>query len=280
MPQRGLRPSTSRLKGDSPLQFIVQGYPAYAYTGGRPFDPALPAIVFVHGAAFDHSVWQWQSRYFAHHGFTVLAVDLPGHGRSPGPIRDSIASFADWIGALIEVATLPHCVLVGHSMGSLVALEATIRNPSRIAKLALVGAAAPMVVGEAFLAAAHDNSPVGYDMEVVWGHSRNAQLAQSPIPGASLMGASRGLNGRARDGVLHADLKACNTYVPSMDAIRALRLPTLIVGGSRDQMTPMKAGKALAAEIPGARFELLDAGHSMMSEAPRELLTALRGFLR
>ena len=72
------------------MNFIVQGYPAYAYTGGRPFDPALPALVFVHGAALDHSVWHYPARYLAHHGFGVLAVDLPGHGRSPGALRTSI----------------------------------------------------------------------------------------------------------------------------------------------------------------------------------------------
>ena len=61
------------------MRFIVEGYPAYAYTGGKPHDPQRPTAVFVHGAAFDHSVWQWQSRYFANHGLSVLAVDLPAH---------------------------------------------------------------------------------------------------------------------------------------------------------------------------------------------------------
>src|SRR5687767_13210570 len=117
------------------MQLIVQGYPAYAYTGGREFDPARPAIVFVHGAAFDHSVWQWQSRYFAHHGFSVLAPDLPAHGRSPGPMRESIGSFADWVAALIESATLERAAVVGHSMGSLVALETALRHPKRVSKL-------------------------------------------------------------------------------------------------------------------------------------------------
>ena len=93
------------------------------------------------------------------------------------------------------------------------------------------------------------------------------------------MGASRQLNGRARDGVLHADLAACHAYQPAIEKIRALSVPTLVLGGRRDQMTPIKAGRALAAEIPGARFEELDSGHSMMSEAPRETLAALRRFL-
>lgn len=261
------------------MQFIVQGYPAYAYTGGRAFDPALPGIVFIHGAAFDHSVWQWQARHLAHHGFAVLAVDLPGHGRSPGPVRESIGALADWIGDFIEAATLERAALVGHSMGSLVVLETAIRRARRVSRLAMIGASVPMAVGEAFLAAARDDSPAAFDMETVWGHARGAMLATSPVPGISLMGAARALNDRAHPGVLPADLEACRAYAPAPESIRALGMPTLVLGGKRDQMTPWKAGKALAAEIPGARFELLDAGHSMMNEAPRDTLRHLKEFL-
>jgi pimeloyl-ACP methyl ester carboxylesterase len=262
------------------MQFIVQGYPAYAYTGSRDFDPKLPTIVFVHGAAFDHSVWQWQSRYFAHHGFNALAVDLPGHGRSPGLVRASIGELSSWLVALLDAGALEKAALVGHSMGSLVTLEAALTAPQRVSKLALVGASAPMPVGEAFLTAARDDPPTAFDMEAVWGHVRNVQLSQSAVPGMTLLGASRSLNDRSRTGALHADLAACNAYRPSMDAVRAMKVPTIILAGKRDQMTQFKAGKALAAEIPGARFVAIDAGHSMMSEAPRETLAALRDFLR
>ena len=262
-------------------RFIVQGYPAYAYTGGRPFDPRAPrgAVVMVHGAAFDHSVWQWQSRYLAHHGFAVLAPDLPAHGRSPGAVRDSVGALADWVVALLDAAGLARAAVVGHSMGSLVALEAARAFPQRVSRLALIGASVPMPVGEAFLAAAADDAPAAFDMEVVWGHARGAVLAQSPVPGTALLGTSRAVNGRARPGVLHADLRACQSYQPPMESIRALAVPTLVLAGRRDQMTPFKAGRALASEIPGARFVALDAGHSMMSEAPRETLAALRDFL-
>jgi pimeloyl-ACP methyl ester carboxylesterase len=256
-------------------QFIVMGYPAYAYTGGRPFDPSMPAIVFIHGAAFDHSVWQWQSRYFAHHGFSVLAVDLPAHGRSPGIARTSIEAMADWIHALIEAAGLSKAALVGHSMGGLVALDTARRFPARVSKLAIVGAAMPMAVGPAFLAAAQDDAPEGLDMEAVWGHARSAVLATSAVPGTYLLGSSRRLNGRARNGVLHTDLAACNAYRAEL---AALSIPTLVVAGRKDQMTPFKAGRAVAEGL-GAKLVTLDAGHSMMSEAPRELLVALRDFL-
>jgi pimeloyl-ACP methyl ester carboxylesterase len=261
------------------MQFIVEGYPAYAYTGGREFDPRLPALLFIHGAALDHSVWQWQSRYFAHHGFSVLAVDLPGHGRSPGAARASIEEYGAWVDGLADAAGLAAVNVVGASMGSLIALELALKRPARVAKLALIGTAMPMAVGEAFLAAARENSDSAFEMETVWGHRRLSQLQQSPVPGIALTGASLRLNARAKPGVQHADLRACNTYQPAMESIRALRVPTLVLGGRRDQMTQFKAGKALAAEIPGAKFVALDAGHSMMSEAPRETLAELRSFL-
>src|SRR6185437_2264502 len=94
------------------MQFIVEGYPAYAYTGGRPFAASERAVVFVHGAAFDHSVWQWQSRYFAWHGLPVLALDLPAHGRSPGAIRTSVESLARWLLAFLDAAGLARATLL------------------------------------------------------------------------------------------------------------------------------------------------------------------------
>jgi pimeloyl-ACP methyl ester carboxylesterase len=261
------------------MQFIVEGYPAFAYTGARPFDPSLPGVILVHGAALDHSVWQWQARSLAHHGWSVLAVDLPGHGRSPGPVRKSIEALADWVASLIEVATFARAAVVGHSMGSLVALDTALRYPSSVSKLALIGIAAPMPVGEEFLAAARDDSPAAFDMETTWGHARGALLAQSPVPGLSIVGASRQLNARAACGVQYADLAACNAYRPSAEALRALSVPTLVVAGKRDQMTAFNAGRELAAQIPNAQLAALDAGHSMMNEAPRETLVLLRRFL-
>ncbi|HUQ27590.1 MAG TPA: alpha/beta hydrolase [Usitatibacter sp.] len=261
------------------MNLIAQGYPAYAYTGGKPFDASLPAIVFIHGAAFDHSVWQWQSRYFAHHGHSVLAVDLPGHGRSPGTPRATIEEYAEWVAALLDSAALPQAALVGHSMGSLIALETAMRHGPRVSKLALVGTAAPMPVSDAFIAAAREEPPIGLEMEAVWGHARLSQLGTSAVPGASLLGASRRLNARSKPGALHAALNACNAYRVDPRKMASLRMPVLVVAGRRDQMTQFKSGKTLAESIPGARFAALDAGHSMMSEAARELLAELRGFL-
>jgi pimeloyl-ACP methyl ester carboxylesterase len=183
---------------------------------------------------------------------------------------------ADWVAAFIEAACVERAHVVGHSMGSLVALETAIRHPARVASLALLGASAPMPVGEAFLAAAKDDSPAAFDMQTAWGHARHVALATSAIPGLALAGAGRQLVARSGAGVQYADLAACHAWAPSPEAIRALAVPTLVVAGQRDQMTPRKAGQALAREIPGARFVALDTGHAMMSEAPREVLAALR----
>jgi pimeloyl-ACP methyl ester carboxylesterase len=261
------------------MNVLVQRFPAYAYTGGRPFDPGLPAIVFLHGAAIDHSVWHYPARYLAHHGYGVLAVDLPAHGRSAGNPCTSVGELADWVAAFVASAGLAKAHVVGHSLGALVALETALRRPALVEKLVLAGPSVPMPVGEAFLAAARDDSPAAFDMQATWGHARGAALAASAIPGLSLVAASRQLVARSRPGVQYADLAACHAYAPAREALRQLAVPTLVIAGRRDAMTPLKAGRALAQEIPGARFVALDTGHAMTLEAPRAFVDALLAHL-
>src|SRR5512134_4136239 len=126
----------------------------YAYTGARALAPEQPAVVFVHGAANDHSVWLLQSRYFAHHGRGVLALDLPGHGRSGGAALVSVDAIADWIVDVLDAAGLERAALVGHSLGALAVLDCAARHPARVEKIALLGPAVPMEVSDALLAAA------------------------------------------------------------------------------------------------------------------------------
>ena len=103
------------------MDITVDGKPAFAATGGQAFEEGRPAIVFIHGGGMDHSVWALQTRYFAYHGRNVLAVDLPGHGRTPGPALTTIAAMADWVMALLDALGIEDAALAGHSMGSLVA---------------------------------------------------------------------------------------------------------------------------------------------------------------
>src|SRR5215813_4074345 len=126
------------------MQLSVNGSDIFVATGGKPFDPSLPAVVMLHGAGFDHSTWALHSRWFAHHGYSVLAPDLPGHGRSSGKPLPTIADMADWTAALLDAAKAPKAKLVGHSMGSLIALETAARHPTKVSGLSLIGTAAAM----------------------------------------------------------------------------------------------------------------------------------------
>src|SRR3954447_25233925 len=136
------------------MQLSVNGTEAFAATGGREFDRSQPTIVLLHGAGFDHTAWALHSRWFAHHGYGVLAPDMPGHGRSSGAALRTIGEMADWTAALLEAAGVATATLVGHSMGSLVALETAARHPKKASALGLLGTAASMSVGPDLLKAA------------------------------------------------------------------------------------------------------------------------------
>lgn len=262
------------------MELHVAGSPVFTYTGGKAFDASRPAIVFVHGAAHDHSVWALQSRWFGRHGYALLAVDLPGHGRSGGEPLASIGELADWIIALLDAAGLQQATLIGHSMGSLACLEAAARYPTRVAALALVGCAVPMVVSDALLAAARDTPDQAYRMINQWSHAPDSLLGKHPVPGMWMPGASLALMERSRPGALYRDLLNCNDYQGGMEAAANVRCPTRLILGSRDLMTPLKVGKELANAITGSRTAVIDgAGHAMMSEAPDAVLDALRGLV-
>jgi pimeloyl-ACP methyl ester carboxylesterase len=255
---------------------IVDNRKVYAYTANHPFDAAKPAVAFIHGAAHDHSVWALQSRYFAYHGWNALAVDLPGHGKSEGKAFDRIGDIADWVTRVLDAAGAETASLVGHSMGSLVALESAARHPARVAKLALVGSAVPMPVSEPLFNASKANDHVAYEMINVFSHSNAAQIGGNRVPGIWMTGSAMRLMERSRSGVLHADFSACNAYDSGLDAAAQVKCPALLILGKRDQMAPMKAAQALAARIPNVRTVALEsAGHALMSEQPDAVLDAL-----
>ncbi|WP_159008305.1 alpha/beta hydrolase [Bradyrhizobium sp. S69] len=256
----------------------VNGTEIFAATGGREFDPSLPAIVLLHGAGFDHTTWALHTRWFAHHGFAVLAPDLPGHGRSAGDPLSTIADMADWTAALIAAAGATSARLVGHSMGSLIALETAARHPSKVSGLSLIGTAATMTVGPDLLRAAEANDQAAIDMVSIWGLGFQAELGGSLAPGLWMHSGAQRVLEQCRPGVLYNDLAACNAYQGALAAATTITVPATLILGERDMMTPAKAGKALAAAIPHAKTIVLPgAGHMMMVERPDELLAALQG---
>ncbi|MQY50793.1 alpha/beta hydrolase [Rhodocyclus tenuis] len=268
------------------MNLLIANQTAYAYTGGvaavaTDADSARPAVVFIHGAGQDHSGWTLQSRWFAHHGFRVLVPDLPGHGRSAGTPLASIEEAADWIVALLDAANIQRAALVGHSMGSLIALDVAARAaPSRVSHLALLGCSVPMPVADGLLAAARDDEATAWQMINDWSHSPRGLLGGNTVPGVWLLGSNRQLMARQRPGVLLAGLDACRRYAPDAAALAQIDAAIHIVAGSADRMTPLRATLALQSLLPTAGLSTIaGAGHSLMAEAPDAVLDSLRGFL-
>ncbi len=262
------------------MDLTVDAKHVFAATGGHDFDPARPVVVFLHGSGMDHTVWQLQVRYFAWHGRSVLAVDMPGHGRSDGPALTTVEDMADWVFALLDAAGVERAALVGHSMGAAVALEAAGRQPDRVTAIALCGTAATMPVHPDLLKAAEAGEHVALDLIASWGLDRRAHLGGARAPGAWMMGGVVRLLEQGRDAVVGVDLRASNDYRGAMEAAARLRCPVLFVLGERDRMTPVKAARPLADAIDGARVDIIpQSGHMMMVEQPDRTLDSLRSIL-
>ncbi len=257
------------------MQLDVDGKAVFAATGGKDFDPALPAVVFVHGAGMDHTVWALQTRWFAWHSYGVLAVDLPGHGRSEGPALETIEEMSAWVRRLIAGSGAKKISLVGHSMGAFVALAAAADNPD-VAALALVGIGAEMPVHPDLLALARAGDPAAWDLVVSWGFGKPAHFGLNRAPGLWMQGGGRSLLARGTPGLLGIDMAACDAWKGATDAAAKVACPTLILAGSRDQMTPPRAAAPLAEKLADSRTVVIDgAGHLMQVEKPDETLDAL-----
>jgi pimeloyl-ACP methyl ester carboxylesterase len=267
----------------------------YAYTGGRTPQPGQSWLVFVHGALNDHCVWTYPARWFAHHGWNVLALDLPGHGRSPGPVLPDIEACAAWLRQLLADQGIAAASVVGHSMGSLIGLEAAAQaagDPTgpQLDHLVMVGTAVPMPVSDALLATAAREPLKAIDMVVAFAHARLAGEPGNPGPGTWHHTASRQLSRRILEraagvagcehNLFHHDFSLCNRYARGLEAADAVaaagRTRSHLVLARRDRMTLPKAavevGRRLAADT-----QLLDApGHDLMQEDPEGLLAALR----
>jgi len=257
------------------MDLAVENKRAFAYTAAHQLDAKKPTMVFVHGAGLDHSSFGLQSRYFGYHGWNVLAVDLPGHGRSDGPAVASIAGMADWIFKVLDAVSITSFSLVGHSMGALVALECASKQSSRVERIALIGVAYPMKVAEVFLDAARRNDHAAYDMETIWGHAPQAPLGRDPNPGMWMYGDTLARLRRLAPGVLYNDLSACNDYQFSGN----VGCPALFILGKRDVMTPPRNALALSQQMKQSRTTIVDfSGHTLMAEAPDATLDALIHF--
>ena len=267
------------------MRIQVQDADIYAYTGGKAFDANKPTAIFIHGVLCDHSVWALQSRYMANHGWNVLAIDLPGHCKSSGSAPQSVEEAASFVGQLMDAAGLQKAALVGHSWGSLIAMQAAAQLGPRISQLVLVGTAAPMKVSPALLDMAQNVPDKAIAM--VQTFSR-ATLSPPNGAGSWVFGAGTALGRRVlasnpNVNLLHRGFVACDSYAGGEAAMAQLSAPVLFVLGEQDQMTPPKAAKGLidAAKAAGktVKVQMIANGHNQMTESPDATLFAIRDFL-
>ena len=262
------------------MKLEIDGQEVFVGTGSRPFPvggvaPGQGAVLFVHGAGMDHTVWSMPARYFARQGFAVLAPDLPGHGMSAGPALASVEAMVRWLLALMDALQVGELSAVGHSMGSLIVHALAAMHPQRVHRAVLLGASLPMPVTGALLSAAADDHHAAYGMANAWSYSTAGRMGGNPVPGMFAFAAGERLMERCGPGVFHADLSACNDFDPSHLPLPGI--PVTVVVGTDDRMTPMRAGRALAERLGSTATvrTLPGAGHSMMAECPNEVLDVL-----
>lgn len=256
--------------------FLVQQQPAAVYNASNAFDANLPTWVFIHGAANDHRVWLPVLEGVSTTSANYLALDLPGHGKTFAEAKPSIEAYADWVINLLDNGAINRATLVGHSMGSLIALDCARRYAARVDKLVLIGAAAPMPVADKILEMARDATESAYDMvtRASFWVEKNAD-GTWPAPSTEMQTHRQRLS-ENRQGVLANDMQACNQYTIDNQSLSSINTPTKIVIGEQDKMTPPAAGHALAAALPNAHtVKIANAGHMMPIEASANVRDAL-----
>ena len=271
------------------MYLTVNNHRTYCYTGGKNIDARQPTVVFIHGVLNDHSVWILQSRYLAHHGWNVLAVDLPGHCKSEGEAPATVEAAASFVAALLDAVGMTSAALIGHSWGSLIALEAASQLASRISHLVLVGTAFPMKVSQTLLDASLSDPMAALKMINVFSRSTLSAPPSAMGPGTWVYGASMALGRRVLASntsvnVFHRGFKACNDYANGDTAIARITCPVLFLLGEQDQMTQARAAQLLIDTARGSGKTVtvvrLSVGHHQMTESPDATLSAIRDFLR
>ena len=239
------------------------GYMAYMEEGrGRP-------LVFIHGAGNRAEVW---SRVMGalKGDFRVMALDLPGHGRSSCLQEDSIEGYASRVVDFLEALDLEDVVLVGHSMGGAIAIKVIPFCP-RVTRGVLVGTGATLTVNPKLLEGLREDFRASVATMARWCFSKGA----SP----DLVEEAREMMLQAGREVLYRDMYACSVY-SGKDDLKAIGVPTLVVCGEKDVMTPVTLSQELVENIGDARLQVVPgAGHMVQLEAPGELAEAVRGFL-
>lgn len=258
------------------MEVQVGGAPVYVATGGKEFNPELPTVLFIAGSGGDHRTWALQTRYFAFHGYSVLAPDLPGHSLSGGKAFKTIEESGPWLSEFLDVCGAGKVHVVGHSQGFLSALEFAKDNQDRILSITAVGTAAAIPVNQALIDTAKASNAKAAHMMVNWGFGPGAHMGKSAVPGMQPIAIGRAIMAA---NPLATDLQACADYTGGAEVSKSLTMPRHCILASADKMTPLREGKQLAADMGCEAVIIENYGHMLPLEAPKQTLVALRNFL-
>lgn len=246
----------------------VEGVRAH-YVHRRPVPTAGPPVVFVHGAGGTHQHWLYQVRDLPRS--PTYALDLPGHGRSEGQGRDSIAAYGDWLVAFLDVIGEDQAVLVGHSMGGAIVLDVALRQAGRVAGLGLVATGARLRVAPAILDGVQQTPEAAVRLI--------CDVAFGPETPSEMVRMGRHQMSAILPEVLHGDFAACDAFTV-MDRLGEITVPAFVLCGSQDRLTPSKYSVYLRDQIARSVLHLVEgAGHMVMVERPESVVEALSSFL-
>ena len=263
------------------MKHQLNGIDIHIATGGRSFDAAGEVIIMLHGSGQNHLTWVLQSRYFAYRGYGILAPDFPGHGLSGGRPLESIEDMAAWVIALMDSLDVKSAILVGHSQGCLVAIEAAAAYPDRVKRVALIAGAMAIPVNQQLLDMSDKALAKAINVMTSWGHGPMAHMHDNTQPGHSFIGYGQRLMSLNDHDALRADLNACNGYKNGPAAAKCLTQPALCILAENDRMTPVKFGREMATTLNHAEMTIIaGAGHMLPAEYPAEVNAALRSFFQ
>jgi pimeloyl-ACP methyl ester carboxylesterase len=246
----------------------VEGARAH-YAHRRPVPAAGPPIVFIHGAGGTHQHWLYQVRDLPHS--PTYAPDLPGHGRSEGQGRDSIAAYGDWLLAFLDAIGADQVVLVGHSMGGAIVLDVAMRHAARVAGLGLVATGARLRVAPAILDGIRQDPEAAVRLI--------CDFSFGPETPPELVRMGRRQMGAISPEVLYGDFAACDAF-SVMDRLGEITAPAFVLCGTQDHLTPSNYSVYLRDQIARAVLHLVEgAGHMVMVERPAAVVEALSSFL-
>lgn len=251
------------------MELTFRGESVRVATGGRDHNSDLPGVVLIHGAGMDRTTWQMQSRWLAHHGYRVAAVDLPGHGLSSGAPLETIEEIGEWTAGLVHELGLAPAHLVGFSLGTYAVMEAASQDPTCAESLVLIGTATDMPVHPELLTTSYDDIPKASRLMTSWGIGSRAHRGGHQSPGTWLIGASNALIEGQPENALGHDMAACNAYKGAVAAASKVAVPVTFVLGTEDKMTPIKKSGDLLDAVQNKTVVRMDKiGHMMPIEDP------------